>query len=206
MKTINKTIVLLLALSLLTPIAASAKGGKRSARNRSQTVVVVLADEQQETLLWMREEEKLARDVYLELYDQWGVAVFKNIANSEQKHMNALLRKIKTFGLTDPAVAAEGEFTNPVLQQLYTDLVAQGEDSYVAALKVGATIEDLDIADLIEAIENTDNLSLKMTYQNLLEGSKRHLRAFTSLMKEQSVEYTPEYIEQDLYDAILVGM
>jgi len=206
MKTINKTIVLLLTLSLLIPIAASAKGGKRSARNKSQTVVTVLTVEQQETLFWMREEEKLARDVYLALYDQWDVAVFKNIANSEQKHMNAILRKIKTFGLTDPAVAAEGEFTNPDLQQLYTNLVIQGEDSYINALIVGATIEDLDIADLIDAIEDTDNLSLKMTYQNLLEGSKRHLRAFTSLMKEQGEEYTPEYIEQDLYDAILVGI
>jgi len=206
MKTINKTIVLLLALSLLTPLTASAKGGKHSGNNKPQTIIAELTVEQQETLLWMREEEKLARDVYLVLYDQWDVAVFKNIANSEQKHMNAILRKIKTFGLTDPAVAAEGEFTNPDLQQLYTNLVIQGEDSYINALIVGATIEDLDIADLIDAIEDTDNLSLKMTYQNLLEGSKRHLRAFTSLMKEQGVEYTPEYIEQDLYDAILVGM
>jgi len=203
MKIINKSIVLLLALSLLTPFAASAKGGKRSAKNKPQTVVAVLAVEQQDTLLFMREEEKLARDVYLALYEQWDVAVFKNIARSEQKHMNALLRKINSFGLTDPVLAAEGQFNNPDLQALHVSLVELGSDSYIKALTVGATIEDLDIADLIDAIENTENLSLKMTYQNLLEGSKRHLRAFTSLMKQQGVDYSPEYISQELYNAIL---
>ncbi|MDP2030099.1 MAG: DUF2202 domain-containing protein [Thiobacillus sp.] len=48
-------------------------------------------------LLFMREEEKLARDVYLTLYETWGLAVFSNIASSEQSHMDALLKLLRTY-------------------------------------------------------------------------------------------------------------
>lgn len=37
-------------------------------------------------LLYMREEEKLARDVYITLYEKWGIPVFNNISNRESDH------------------------------------------------------------------------------------------------------------------------
>jgi len=206
MNTLSKAIVLLVALSLLTPVIASAKRGNNSNTNNRKETVSVLTVEQEDTLLWMREEEKLARDVYLTLYDTWNVAVFKNIANSEQKHMDALLKKVNTFKLTDPVIPGIGEFSDENLQDLYPILVESGSGSYAAALRVGATIEDLDIADLIEAIEaleNTDNLALKTTYNNLLEGSKNHLRSFIGYLQLQGETYTPQYISQELFDAII---
>ena len=36
-----------------------------------------LTDEEIESLVFMHEEEKLARDVYLTLYDLWGFQIFK---------------------------------------------------------------------------------------------------------------------------------
>ena len=54
-------------------------------------------------MLFMREEEKLARDVYLTLYDAWRLAPFANISVSEQKHMNAMLLLLRKYGLPDPA-------------------------------------------------------------------------------------------------------
>ena len=81
-------------------------------------------------------------------------------------------------------------------------MVTDGTESY-AGLGVGATIEDMDIRDLMAAILATDNLVLKTTYQSLLEGSKKHLRSFAGLLQEKGVEYASQYIDQELFDAIL---
>lgn len=151
----------------------------------------------------MREEEKLARDVYILLYKSWNKNIFKNISPSEQQHMDAILKKIKLFGLTDPNSSKIGSFINPDIQELYNELIYQGRLSYNDALTVGATIEDRDILDLMNAIKGTKNLALKTTYQNLLEGSKNHLRAFVGLLKNQGIEYNPQFISQELFDAIL---
>jgi len=203
MNTISKTIVLLLTLSFISPTIVLAKGGRGSGPKNRQTVVTLLDAEQETTLLWMREEEKLARDVYLAMSVSWGQPVFSNIASSEQRHMDALLKKINTFGLSDPAYPETGEFSIEELQHLYNELVDKGNQSYIDALEVGATIEDLDIYDLTEAIKETENIALKTTYENLLEGSKNHLRAFIGLLQEQGKEYKPQYISQELFDAIL---
>jgi len=151
----------------------------------------------------MREEEKVARDVYLTLYDVWKESVFSNIASSEQNHMDAILKKIETYQLDDPALPAIGEFSNDELQAMFDGLVTAGLQSYTDALVVGATIEDMDILDLMNAIDETDELDLKTTYESLLEGSKNHLRAFVGLLRDQGDDYEPQYISSELFDAIL---
>ena len=70
-------------------------------------------------LMFMREEEKLARDVYLALYEYWNISIFNNIANSESTHMEAVLTLLKKYDLTDPASNKRGEFVNSDLQNLY---------------------------------------------------------------------------------------
>lgn len=154
-------------------------------------------------LVWMREEEKLARDVYLSLYAAWKQPVFQRIATSEQRHFDSLGVRLSQYGLADPALPAQGQFANVELQALHDQLLASGKQSYLAALTVGATIEDVDIADLQTAISTTDNFALRTTYQNLLEGSKNHLRAFVGLLRDQGADYTPQYIDAVLYDAIV---
>ena len=49
-----------------------------------------LSDEEVYWLMYMREEEKLARDVYATLYEKWGTRIFNNIRVSEQRHMDAV--------------------------------------------------------------------------------------------------------------------
>lgn len=133
-----------------------------------------------DSLKFMREEEKLARDTYLALYALWGNNLFNNIAQSEQSHMDAMLMLLDTYGIEDPAVNEAGVFTNSDLQALYDELVETGAESLESALKVGALIEEVDIRD-IEAgkavITAQDILSV---YDNLLCGSRNHLRSFAS--------------------------
>ncbi len=166
-----------------------------------------LADEEVAGLLWMREEEKLARDVYLTLYERWELPVFKNIARSEQVHMEAVLALLERYSLDDPAMDAEiGEFANEDLQALYDQLVETGDESLEAALKVGAAIEEIDILDLERWLEQTDNEDIQLVYENLMMGSRNHLRAFTSTLEMQTgATYEPQYLTQEAYDEIVNG-
>lgn len=130
-------------------------------------------------LLYMREEEKLARDAYWTLYDKWGLYIFSRISNSEVNHMAAIKNLLNKYGLADPAAGQPvGAFTNPVLQQLYNDLMAQGNRSPTEALKVGVSIEEVDIYDLQNYIAMTNKTDIIQVYTNLLNASYNHLNAF----------------------------
>jgi hypothetical protein len=155
-------------------------------------------------LVFMREEEKLARDVYQLLYTQWGQKVFSNIAASEQQHMDAVALLLTRYNLPDPAAAtAPGVFQDPHVQELFNALMAQGQTSLIAALTVGATIEDLDIQDLQTRIAATDNADIALVFNELMKGSRNHMRAFISQLTKQGVTYTPQYITQAEFDAII---
>jgi len=158
-------------------------------------------------LQYMREEEKLAHDVYVALYAKWNLQIFSNIAASEQKHTDSILTLLNRYGVSDPAAGkAAGVFTNPDLQALYTTLVAQGSVSTVEALKVGAAIEELDILDLKTHIAETTKPDILRVYNNLLSGSQSHLRSFTATLTTLTgTAYEPQYLEPADYAAIASG-
>lgn len=165
-----------------------------------------LSQEEINGLLLMREEEKLARDVYLTLYDIWELRIFSNIAQSEQQHMDAVLSLIEKYDLNDPVKVDErGTFENEDLQKLYNQLIEQGSKSLEDALIVGATIEDLDIKDLQELNEVADNQDITTVYNNLEKGSRNHLRSFTKLIGRNGGSYDPQYISDEYYNTIISG-
>ena len=164
-----------------------------------------LTDAEKEKILYMVEEEKLARDVYKTLYDKWGIQVFANIARSEQMHVDSVLYLIEKYGLENPLQDEVGKFTNPDIQALYDQLVAQGSQSAVDALKVGALIEEVDIKDLDEAIADAQAPDVIQIFENLRSGSYNHLRAFTSVLKTYGVDYTPQILSPDRYQEIISG-
>ena len=164
-----------------------------------------LSAAERDALQYMREEEKLAHDVYVTLYDLWGLRVFSNIATSEQQHTSAVATLLSRYGMSDPAAGnAVGEFTDPGLQALYDELIAQGSTSVAAALKVGAAIEEIDILDLQERMATTANPDILRVFGNLAAASGNHLRAFTSTLERQTgVAYVPQYMDETAYSAII---
>lgn len=137
-----------------------------------------LSDEEVYWLTYMREEEKLARDVYATLYEKWGTRIFNNIRVSEQRHMDAVKALLVKYGVADPVTDdTVGVFTD-TFQKLYNDLVSAGSVS--DALKVGVFIEETDIDDLEKAITSTTHRDIKKVYTNLMNGSYNHLAAFCS--------------------------
>jgi hypothetical protein len=182
--------VAVLVLSLGVSASAAVRGAGTGSPGPQQGSS--LDEAETEWLIYMREEEKLARDVYLAFYREWGMPIFSNIAESEQNHMDAILKMLNRYGIADPAAGKdEGVFTNGSLQNLYDgynddvlalsgfpNLMDWGLDSVVAAYHVGVFIEETDIDDLDKAIVATENSDIVKVYENLLAGSYRHLDAF----------------------------
>ncbi|MCA9359651.1 DUF2202 domain-containing protein [Candidatus Kaiserbacteria bacterium] len=155
-------------------------------------------------LKFMREEEKLARDVYLALYEYWQLPIFSNIAGSESTHMEAVLTLLEKYEIADSASSEIGKFNNENLQSLYNQLVSYGKESKEAAFTVGAKIEDLDIKDLEENISTAENSDIRIVYESLQRGSRNHLRAFNrQLNNETGSNYIPEYISTEEFNLII---
>ena len=175
-------------------------GGSAFAAGRSQTTTIAsLSDREMADLLFMREEEKLARDVYLAMYQIWHLPVFSSIASSEQMHMDAMLSMVKIYGLSDPVASnGVGKFTDLRLQALHDELVARGKTSALEALRVGGYIEEVDMLDIQHAMEATDASNLDQVYANLLSGSRSHLQAFASQIKSRTGQpYVAQVLTQD---------
>ncbi len=159
-------------------------------------------DEEIEGLMYMREEEKLALDVYLALYEQWDLPIFGNIAGAEQTHTDSVAVLLDYYGIADPAMNTEpGVFVNAELQSLYDDLVASGSQSLTDALLVGALIEDVDIYDIRQLA--SENPAIDLVYSNLERGSRNHMRAFVRQLDRSGVEYAPTYLSQESFDEII---
>ena len=187
----------------LTAVSLLPTGAAMAARLTASTTT--LTTEEKNDLLFMREEEKLARDVYLTLHDIWGTPVFANIATSEQQHMDAILRLLNTYKLPDPTVGKlVGEFVNEELQALYNALIARGKQSALEALLVGGVIEETDIEDLNAAMATSRLSNIDKVYQNLLNGSYNHLRAFASNIQSLTGQpYVAQVVSQEIVDSIL---
>lgn len=166
-----------------------------------------LSVDEEAGLLFMREEEKLAHDLYTAMYQSWNNQVFDNIAASEQTHTEAVLLLLEKYDLTDPVGDnAVGVFVNTDLQAIYDDLLAQGNLSEIEALKVGAVVEEIDILDLADQLSNTvDNQDIELVYTNLQTGSRNHLRAFVRNLAARGITYEPAYLSQEDYDDIILS-
>ncbi|MCD5407749.1 DUF2202 domain-containing protein [Candidatus Bipolaricaulota bacterium] len=157
-------------------------------------------------ILYMREEEKLALDVYTYLYEKWGLPIFSNIAASEKTHVAAMGLLLERYScLEDPMSEEPGVFTAPELQKLYDELAARGSESLVEALKVGALIEEVDIVDIQGYLEKVDNEDIKLVYESLLKCSRNHLRAFVATLENYGVTYEPQVLSPEEYQEIITS-
>jgi hypothetical protein len=199
----------LVAILSISPLQAGWKGGKPGSGGTGNVVVQPsgeLSTSEASALVFMREEEKLARDVYITLFDRWEHPVFDNISGSEQRHMDSMKRMIEKYSLADPVVDdTVGVFQNDVLAELYQDLVDRGSVSLPEALHVGAYIEELDIGDLEEAIEASTHADVTQAYENLVRGSRNHLRAFVGQIENLGVVYKAQLMDQEEVDEIVDG-
>jgi len=196
------TAILVLSVSSYS-YAASNKGQFSLEKGKKNVQTQQLTAQEQESLLYMREEEKLARDVYLTLYEFFESNIFNNIASAEQKHMNSMKNLLTQFALEDPVLDDSiGAFTNSVFSEFYDSKTAKVR-SIKDAILTGILIEETDIMDIQKDIVLTDNPAIQNVYENLLRGSRNHLRAFVRKLESMGVVYEALVLDQATADAIV---
>ncbi len=161
---------------------------------------------ERQALIYMREEEYLACDVYTTLSKLYAKPIFSNISYSESRHTDLIQSLLEKYKIEDPAANHEtGKFTNPRLQFLYNKLVENGAMSLLDGLIAGATIEDLDIFDLKNYLNSIDNQDIILVFNSLMRASRNHMRAFNNNIVSMDDKYTPQYLTQDEFNTIIEG-
>ncbi len=210
MKTRNMLMGLMLFASLSLAFTGCSKSPvvdeqlfEKSATLSSITDFPTLISGEDAGIIQMREEEKLAHDVYMVMAEKYDLPIFANIASSETNHYDAIGILISAYNLTDPSTGDAGTFTSNDIAELYQKLVDAGNVSLTEALKTGAYIEEYDIADLEKLIAATTNRTLLQIYGNLLRGSRNHLRSFVSTLSTYQITYTPAILSTEAYNEII---
>ena len=197
---INKTVT-------CNPKVIGGGQGTGSGQGRGQNLQMAtgtsLSEAERQGLIFMREEEKLARDVYLAMQEKWGGRVFSNISQAETQHMSAIANLLARYRIPDPVTDnTPGKFTAVRFQELYKVLVETGSNSLTDALKVGLKIEEMDIADLRIAIQSSNSQDINRVFENLERGSRNHLRAFARQLKASGGTYDATNLSQSDFDQI----
>ena len=240
MKVLNKALVnVFVGLAMIAGASsAMAKGGRFISASTyvdadtSTDVVtdgIVLDVNEQTHLVFMREEEKLARDVYLTLGTMYPDSViFGKIDDSEQKHLAAVKTMLEKYGVEDPNTNDNiGAFTGEDYGWYFTEkfnlLVERASISELEALYVGAFIEELDMMDINQCPEvivetdngindvsecgkiYTDNSDISNLYGSLLDGSDSHLEGYVKNIEKYIGEgnYQAQVLSQEQVDEIL---
>jgi hypothetical protein len=203
---LNKLIFTALAVLLMTmgglstAVAGPAFGGGCGGKGICGDDLAPLSTEEADGLKYMREEERLSRDIYRTMADKWGLIVFTNIARSEDKHMLAVKHLLDKYEVADPVkddeqTATTGDdFTNDNLGDLFDEFKQRGMNSMMEALQVGGEIEEIDLRDLLFEIDQTDNDDIISTYEHLVCGAFIHLRAYVRQIEIRGEAYEPVYL------------
>jgi len=196
-----------LGITLLAAAALPAQGGGNKLNSYLGSLPKEpLSQVEKVHLSQIRQEEKLARDVYRVLHWVWKTPIFDSIARSEQSHMDMVKFILDRYNLPDPAANNTiGVYTDQVYSDYFFLLVIFGVQSLDNALTVGAFIEDLDIYDLDHFLKAADNRDIRTVYQNLQKGSRNHLRSFHSQLEARNVTYTPYLLDPQTYQAIVTS-
>ncbi|MGB5419275.1 DUF2202 domain-containing protein [Algibacter sp.] len=190
--------ILIVSLSFTLISACSDNNDSITDDIKNQT----LTESDKTALLFMLEEEKLARDTYMYLDDLWTINQFANIQKSEQTHMNSVESLLIQYNVAY-TILPVGEFANQDLQNFYDQFVIDGAINQANALQIGATIEDLDIVDLQTNINDTNNAEITTVFESLQCGSRNHLRSFVSNIEKGGDTYIPQFLTQEAYNTIV---
>jgi len=162
-----------------------------------------LSSESLAELIFLLEEEKMAHDLYTSFFGFWNLQIFDRISRSEETHFNAVKTLLDFYEFPYEISEETGVFINEEIQNLYDAFLAEGAISMENSLVAGAKVEEIDIADLMSLIETTTDEHALLLYNNLLIGSRNHLRAFYRNMLVYGIEYTPYILDQNLFDEIV---
>jgi hypothetical protein len=181
--------VLVVGAGVMSIVSTGYSGnGYRGGGGSGSGTTATLTSEQKDWLLFMYQEEKVARDVYITLGKVYPTEnTFANIQNSEQNHMSACKNLCVKYGVSIAGINENvvGQFVLPNLQELYNTCIYEGKKSLLDAVKIGELIEITDINDLQKASIGMPS-DVVSVFNNLTQASYNHLAAFQSRIKALS--------------------
>lgn len=176
-------------------------GGAALLTDVSAKATSTLSDTERADLLFIYEEEKMARDIYSTLGEKWGWQTIGHVSRSESMHMSVMASLLDRYGIPEPTQIAE-QYVDADIRDLALRLVSEGNDSALDAVKTGLYVEEFDIADLRARMERTDNTDIHEVYQHLLDGSYAHLRFFSTRLAQIGGTYEPQVLSREDFDTI----
>lgn len=165
-----------------------------------------LTPQERQSLIYVREAEKMARDLYLGMYQAWGLSVFKSTSAEEQDHVDAMLELFGIYALSDPLAARDvpGTYLNQNITSMHSSLFSQGIRSKKDGLKACALQEEINILDLDLAMKSTQKPDIARVYLELQRDSMNHLRSFAHCLEALGERYRAVKLSQQTVDAIIL--
>ena len=176
----------------------SLTGQQQTAKGMTAAFAPGLREQQGMLFIW--EEEKVARDLYISLYRMNNLSIFMDLARSESSHMDQVKAIMDQYGLAIPENDVPGVFHNESLQKKYDGLLKAGSQSDQDALKAAASFEEISIMDLERELNATETENIKAVYQGLLAGSRKHLRSYVTDLHGLGIEYIPGHLSKDEFE------
>jgi len=203
----------ILALSLATILFSGCSSTSNDSNNQDLGTVPTsvtdaikapkstLTQDLQDSITYMYSEERLAYDVYINIYQKRALKQLTNIAtNAETKHIEKVDELAVKYDLNitrypdtntpystdDLKRYGSGQYPVTPIQDLYNLLYDKGIQSDKDALEVGCMVEVVDIDDLDKYIKQakTSNASDVITiFEFLRDGSYKHYWSFDKGLK-----------------------
>lgn len=196
----------LLLMTFILPLLAITACNKDKNDPADQVTNTQISDTQKTQLFELYDEEKLAHDIYEQFFIAHSYTPFEHIMGAEEYHMTRVGEIMTAYGLQIP-VNPPGVFQFQRYQDAYDTWQPQGVADGQEACMIGAYIEEMDILDIIYAIENIgEKDDILAMYEELKMGSENHLRAFNRFLEmEFGVDYQPQLMDQAMFDAIIAA-
>lgn len=145
--------------------------------NDGDTKSLTIAE--QNDLLYMIEKEKMMRNIYKTMFQEYNVELFQSIYQAKESHLSLLSSKIDKYDVHNPLVySAENEFENSSLQLVYDDFLAKKLIYEIEALNFVKNMEERHINYVETTVSQVDgNDDIVSVYNVILLGSQAHLDA-----------------------------
>ena len=150
----------------------------------------------------VREDEKVARDLYFSFFGTFGLKPFENIGKAEDNHIKATEKLFDYYEIDYPALSENGKFENAIRQKLFDSLLLKGTPE-LEAFKVMAMLEESNIVEYGEVLKTIANPNIKIVIENLARASANHFKAAIRQITALGGTYTPAIMTQEQYEAVI---
>jgi hypothetical protein len=167
----------------------------------------ILSVEAMEGLIFLRNGERLAKDIAHDFMDAYGSHPFFGQSEAERSHGRAVSQLLARYALHDLVDDQRpGEYSDPFWQSEYDFYREQGALGYIDALLVSLEIQEAAVVDLRYWSELSESdVVVVEVLRALLMATRNHLRILNNELESVGFEYTPVYFSEAEYDQIVYG-